>query len=491
MSALPSRFRDADIVRVEGTGHSAQVLYRDESGAVHALDVHHLKGPELRRVAGHLGIGSALHGADKVQMVSAIIAAAQGRDGDVPLPAPRGREDQGERWGRAESDETEDGSPEDPSEAEGDSSGEAEGDSESSGDSEDRDQEAEAEDQDSEGDSESGSADLEVLVLAGGTPGTVPPEAVVAAGAPIVEALVAEALEGYSPDGVNEEAVRGIVREALADERPRVTIVVGEEPPRDLPDNHHAMLANLLEELACGEHYVWLAGPTGTGKSTLVEQAAAAMGLDFHPFSVGPADMRSALQGYMDANGNYWPTPLRLAFEHGGLFCLDEIDNASAACITALNAALANGVASFPDGVVTKSPRFYTAATANTWGLGPDALYVGRSRLDFATLNRFPVKLYVDYDPRVDDAVALPYAIDGQEARVRGWIRYCQAVRARVNETRVEGIAVSPRDVASGARRLASGRDPEYVLSTGIFSSCSSDVRAQVDVGLTSYLRGA
>jgi cobaltochelatase CobS len=52
--------------------------------------------------------------------------------------------------------------------------------------------------------------------------------------------------------------------------------------------------------------------------------------------------------GYMDAHGKLVRTLLREAYEHGGVFLLDEIDAGNPGVLTVLNALLANGQVGFP-----------------------------------------------------------------------------------------------------------------------------------------------
>ena len=79
----------------------------------------------------------------------------------------------------------------------------------------------------------------------------------------------------------------------------RVEIVTPERVTA-LPDTHHAKLTRTCELVARG-HHVFLSGPAGSGKSTIAEQVADALGSTFHPMSCAPDMLTSKLFGGNDA----------------------------------------------------------------------------------------------------------------------------------------------------------------------------------------------
>ncbi len=197
-----------------------------------------------------------------------------------------------------------------------------------------------------------------------------------------------------------------------------------------LPNNHHLN--------------VWIAGPTGSGKTTAAEQAAQALGLKFA--FTGAIDTPYPLLGYRTANGETVRTLFRECYEHGGVFLFDEVDGSSASAVLALNAALANGQCAFPDGMVARHPDFICIAAANTWGLGATHEYVGRTKLDAAFLNRFGAKIYWEYDNALETSTC------GNPT----WAGRVQEVRARIAERGIK-VIVSPRSSYDGAALLATG----------------------------------
>ena len=146
---------------------------------------------------------------------------------------------------------------------------------------------------------------------------------------------------------------------------------------------------------------LYLYGPAGTGKTQLAETASEAINLPFYPLSVCGQTTKSDLLGYTTATGSYIETVFRKAYENGGVFLLDEIDNGNPNVTAVLNSALANGVCTFPDKVVKRHPDFVCIACANTFGTGASAEYIGRNPIDAATLDRFK-QIFVDYDEELE-----------------------------------------------------------------------------------------
>ena len=141
-----------------------------------------------------------------------------------------------------------------------------------------------------------------------------------------------------------------------------------------------------------------LTGEAGTGKTTICRQIAEELSLTFYTISCTKQMSVNALIGFISINGVYIPTQLRQAFENGGLFLLDELDAADPNVILVLNT-IENGYMAFPDGVVTAHPSFRLVATTN-----PDSnhsIYTGRSKLDFATIDRYHT-IHLDRDPELE-----------------------------------------------------------------------------------------
>jgi hypothetical protein len=220
--------------------------------------------------------------------------------------------------------------------------------------------------------------------------------------------------------------------------------------PKGGPGEH--MVYRKLLSLIARRIPVYLPGVPGVGKSHMAEQAAQELGLPFGVISFSPQSTESKLLGYNDANGNYVRTIFRDLYEFGGVFLMDELDNANGAVVAVMNGGLAQNFMAFPDGVVERHPDFVCIATANTFGTGPTAEFAGRQKLDAATLNRF-VKMEVPNDDAIEDAIV--FGILGEDLGSK-WLLKVRHVRAACAELRIKTF-VTMRDSILGAKMIQPG----------------------------------
>ena len=160
---------------------------------------------------------------------------------------------------------------------------------------------------------------------------------------------------------------------------------------------------NILHLVAAHEN-VYLYGPAGSGKNTIAEQIAEALGVDF--YYQNTLVTKFDVSGYKNAQGEYEETPFYKAWKNGGLFFADELDNSTAEAIIALNAALANGYYTFPNSgeKVAKHPDFYCIAAGNTNGQGATEEYCGRYQMDESSRDRFAF-IEIDYNAKVEESI--------------------------------------------------------------------------------------
>jgi len=136
---------------------------------------------------------------------------------------------------------------------------------------------------------------------------------------------------------------------------------------------------------------VLLMGGAGSGKTTLGEQIAETMKLNFHTISMTRQTTLSHLLGFKAVNGKYITSTLRNCFDadgDGGVMLIDEIDAGDPNVLLCLNT-IENGYISFPDGLVKCHPNFRLIATANP--TDKHSIYTGRTKLDAATLDRYDI----------------------------------------------------------------------------------------------------
>ena len=229
----------------------------------------------------------------------------------------------------------------------------------------------------------------------------------------------------------------------------------------DLPDvtfdKAHAKLP-LLVKAAGLRRPIMLVGPAGSGKTTAGRQLAEAYGVPFYANSNSPMDTRMLAFGYMDAAGNYHPGYLYRAMKEGGVLLDDEVDSSNPAIMVSKNAAIENRFAQFPNGeTVEAHENFFYIGSANTYGRGADRMYVGRTQLDAATLNRF---VFVEWD--YDEDLEMQLSINPD------WTTFVQSVRRVVAEHKMRYV-VSPRQSIAGGELLAAGIPEDDVRRMTVF----------------------
>lgn len=215
----------------------------------------------------------------------------------------------------------------------------------------------------------------------------------------------------------------------------------------------HFKVADVTTDLMAGEH-VMMVGPAGTGKSTIAEQSAEALGIPYYSISCGPMMPASQIIGYMQAEGEYVRTLYREAYEHGGLFHFDEIDNAHPSILATINASLANGMMAFPDGMVKRHADFRCVASANTYGKGADRAYVGRQAIDAATLDRFAIET-IEVDEALEYTLCMGTGL--RSDLVGDVLTFVRHLRANAVAKKMT-VVISPRASVGMCRLLAAGR---------------------------------
>lgn len=283
--------------------------------------------------------------------------------------------------------------------------------------------------------------------------------------APVATGSEAQALDALrtllgSP-AVDAAQVREIVKSELDSVVfPTRTIVVTPQGDRKpIEGATHSKLADVTTNILAGEH-VLMVGPAGTGKSTIAEQTAEALGLPFYAISLSPQTSSAQIIGYKQATGDYVSTLFREAYESGGLFHFDEFDNGHPSVLALVNAALANGHMAFPDGMVKRHADFRVIASANTYGRGPDRQYVGRQALDAATLDRFSVET-IDIDTALERQLCVATGLDS--SKVLGILSYVYKLRDNAEEHRLP-VVISPRASVGACRLLAAGRPWDAIV---------------------------
>ena len=266
---------------------------------------------------------------------------------------------------------------------------------------------------------------------------------------------------GGSYDDSQINARLDAVEKALNSTVKNVTVKVADLPSVDC-GKVHKRFKDLLA-VASNRLHAILVGEAGSFKTSSAVKVADALQLEHSSISVCQQTTKTDFLGYNDANGNYVTTEFRKRYETGGVFILDEIDNGNANVLSVLNSALANGSCAFADGMVKRHEDFILIATANTFGNGANAQYVGRNQLDSATLDRF-VTIEWGYDEALEMAIASD----------KEWCETVQSYRKAVAKLQLR-IVVSPRATFQGEKLLASGIKLKDVVDMVILRGATPD----------------
>lgn len=283
-----------------------------------------------------------------------------------------------------------------------------------------------------------------------------PSEATHSAANAIFDALATLAKTTITIDTV-KELVTAEVKRLI----PRQINVTTEYSTKAITGRQHKDFELCLKIVGAGVPLM-LVGPAGSGKTHLCAAIGEALGLEFTPYSCDESTQRFDMTGYNDAQGRYVPGVLHDPFVHGRLLLLDEIDRSGPA-LTTLNAALANGYMTFPNGTANRHDQFRCVAAANTIGTGTDWLYTSANRIDAATRDRFAMHLF-DYDEGLEKSFAgidtpqpKPYKAK-TTATPAEWYDRVSGIRAAAEKTKAP-VIVSPRVTLYGLRLLDAGID--------------------------------
>jgi cobaltochelatase CobS len=279
-------------------------------------------------------------------------------------------------------------------------------------------------------------------------------------------AAMAVMAKAFGPK-IDAEQIRQMVHDEFsAAVFPTRTVILNTDgddvTPADMPETSHEMLADILTDIMAAASSptpmsVLMVGPAASGKSTLAEQAATALGSRYGEISLNPMLPVTSLLGYMNANGDYIGTVFRDMWENGGVFHADEFDNGHPSTMATLNAALAKGRGGsigFPDGMVQRHDDFVFIASANTFGRGPDRVYVGRQQLDAATLNRFIVE-EIGYDEALEHTVCLATGLEND--KVAEVLRYVRSIRQNLTSKKMT-VLMTPRNSVFACTLLKAGK---------------------------------
>lgn len=291
--------------------------------------------------------------------------------------------------------------------------------------------------------------------------------------------------------GVNEAEVLRIVAERFAAERESLVSEVSKHavrtfrieradaPPIDAGLQHERfpLLVKMCNaRLPNGRRLnVWVWGPAGTGKTSAARSVAKAMELPF--YYSGAVHSAFSLIGYTDAHGRTVRTPFREAWEHGGVFLLDEIDSSDPAELNTMNAAVDSDICAFPDKMVSRHENFILIAGANTSGRGGNASFNGRHKQDDAQLSRWEF-LQWPHDNKLEEAIV------GCDEHGKRAIKIVRALRKKADDERIQGAVLSARTSLSLATMFRSGLPEDIAIDCTIRKGMPDDSWGRIATAL-------
>lgn len=170
------------------------------------------------------------------------------------------------------------------------------------------------------------------------------------------------------------------------------------------PGFHH--MSGLIVKLLAARIPVALIGPSGTGKTTLLRKCAEHLGMPSGaaPMTAGATPSWLLGRYTLDAENSFKDTKMLRCLTDGGVFVFNELDASDPNMLL-----VANDVIALEPGEIFDNPvngeeyvrhgDFLPGATMNTFGLGANAQYTGRERIDLATIDRFRMgRVYLNLD---------------------------------------------------------------------------------------------
>jgi hypothetical protein len=223
------------------------------------------------------------------------------------------------------------------------------------------------------------------------------------------DALIAAGTMHWSPETRSEAGIKDfdfaklsleIMRDRGIDPN---AILIPDKPRLGTP---HILFGYALV-LAEARQPIYLVGPAGTGKSHLLRQLAAYMGVQYAETPMSQGATRGDLLGRHTVDG-FIPAAFLPIYSGGGVFNFEEIDASDPSLLIVLNNALAgDALYNSSDGeMYSRSDDFIASATANTLALGANREYTGRDRLDAATIDRWRMgRIFLPLDRSIEKAM--------------------------------------------------------------------------------------
>ena len=293
---------------------------------------------------------------------------------------------------------------------------------------------------------------------------------------------VAELLELIQEDvPLNKVQVEEMIEEAMR-KRGLAKHFIVEVP--GLPEYNagvqHYLFDRLLYRLAARQD-LYLYGPSGTGKTQALINAAKALGLPFAILSLSPQSPPSRIEGFIDAHGKFTCPEFYKLYTGGGVMIFDELDFGGDNFMNTLNSAVSNGFASFPNGTAERSPDFILCGTGNTDMRGGNLLYPNRRQLCASVVSRLR---FMHWPPDLGLEMSVAQSIAPEKGGV--WCKWIQNVRSFVHDPQsgIRGAVYADfRAIIKGCEDIT--RHPEWLTVEEmceelVFKNLPADQKAKI-----------
>ena len=179
-------------------------------------------------------------------------------------------------------------------------------------------------------------------------------------------------------------------------------VKINDREPQKLTAHAAPFLERMIVNAKLGLNTL-LVGPAGCGKTFAASQLAEVMELTFGHLNLTAGASETWLFGRQTPSGFVNGIFAEL-YENGGVFLADEIDAADPNLLLSINTAISSDSFYNPMNgrMLKRNKDFVFLGAANTYGKGGTSTYNGRSRLDFATLDRFVI-IDVNYDEAIEE----------------------------------------------------------------------------------------
>jgi hypothetical protein len=241
----------------------------------------------------------------------------------------------------------------------------------------------------------------------------------------------------YAIDGNAAVASKPEVKESFQVDLTNTDSLIPKKDANFVPFGNYTDLENIIKSKIFYPAYI--SGPTGNGKSTMIEQICAKHKRPLIRVNLNMMTDEEQLIGTKtleDGNVSIVEGPVLIAMRNGTTLLLDEIDAGSANTLLCLQPILEGKPYYFKlkNEMIVPAEGFNIFATANTKGKGSDdGRYIGTNVLNEAFLERFAVTFEQDYpsakiEQKIIENLMVSYGCEDQEF-AETLVKWADAIR--------------------------------------------------------------